>query len=281
MKFFEDYNPITVFLYFIGVTGIVMLCRNIWLYVISLSFALLYFGFSGSTKKRKAALGFFFLFLICVVINPILSHNGVTVLFFINNKPITLEAFLYGISMACMIVGVFIWFFCFSQIFTSEKLIYLFGHVSLKAALLLSMSLRFIPLFARQSEKIKQSQRALGLYREDNVIDTVRGNLRVFSIMVTWSLENGIITADSMEARGYGSGHRTGFSRFCFRKKDVIVLLLIILLMTAVLIMLWLGQLQQTFYPEIKLPKWNVFSQVAYSAYGALVLLPVAVEGVR
>ena len=44
--------------------------------------------------------------------------------------------------------------------------------------------------------------------------DSVRSALRVFSIVVTWSLESGLITADSMRCRGYGLPGRTSFSLY-------------------------------------------------------------------
>ena len=48
----------------------------------------------------------------------------------------------------------------------------------------------------------------------------VRSALRVFSIVVTWSLESGIITADSMRCRGYGLPGRTAFSIYRFDDRD-------------------------------------------------------------
>ncbi len=66
------------------------------------------------------------------------------------------------------------------------------------------MAVRFIPLFRRQAERVSLSQKAMGLYAGDNYMDKARGAARVFSILLTWSLENAIDTAASMRARGYG-----------------------------------------------------------------------------
>ena len=57
-------------------------------------------------------------------------HNGVTVLFYLNDNRITLEAIIYGLASAIMLTSVIIWFSCFSVIVTADKFIYLFGRAA-------------------------------------------------------------------------------------------------------------------------------------------------------
>lgn len=217
------------------------------------------------------------LFLGMALLNPLTYHNGVTVLFVLNNNPITLEALLYGLAAAGMIVAVMYWFRCFSLIMTSDKLMYLLGGISPRLALLLSMTLRYVPLFSTQAKKVQQSQRALGLYKDDNMIDSFRGGMRVFSVMVTWTLENGIITADSMTARGYGLGHRTHFSLFRFTRQDVFMLVSALLL-TA--LALWgLAGRSVVYYPAIRFSFLTTRAIVGYAAYGLLAFTPIIYIG--
>lgn len=217
------------------------------------------------------------LFLFMVLINPLTYHNGKTVLFVLNGNPITLEATLYGLVAACMVAAVLMWFRAFSRMMTSDRLMYLLGKLSPRLALLLSLTLRYVPLFTRQVGKIKHSQQALGLYKEDNVVDSFRGGLRIFSVMVTWTLENGIITADSMAARGYGLGHRTQFSIFRFTRDDV-ALLLSALLLSA--LTLWgLSGRSISYYPTFVFPPLARRSCIGYAAYGLLALLPMIHAG--
>jgi len=173
-----------------------------------------------------------------------------------------------------MLMGMLYWFSAFTAIMTSDRLLYLFGLISPKFALIFSMALRYIPLFARQSEKADQASRAMGLYREDSTADNLRGKLRVFSVMVTWALENGIITADSMAARGYGIGRRTSYSRWRFTASDAAAAVLT-LLPTAVAVAAALnGALAFQWYPTLQLPVWSPWAAAAYFAYGLLVFLP-------
>lgn len=275
MRGFADHNPIAATVYFLAVTGIAMFCMDPVILALSLAGALVTFALLCGQGGRSHwyTLG---LFLAMALINPLVSHNGVTVLFVMNHNPVTLEALLYGVAAAAMVVAVLYWFRCFSCIMTSDKLLYIFGGLSPRLALILSMTLRYVPLFGQQAKKVKQAQTALGLYKEDNLIDSFRGGLRVFSVMVTWALENGIITADSMTARGYGLGKRSRFRLFHWRAGDVLLLTGSLLL--AGLALAGVHARAFTWYPAIAAAPMNALSIAGYGAYGVLTLLPAIIH---
>lgn len=275
MRRLERLNPIAVAIYFLLVSGRIMFSMDPVLLCCSLIGALMLHIVLCGFGQRKQHLYSLALFTVMTIINPIFNHNGATVLFVMNNNPVTLEALLYGIAAAGMIIAVLYWFRSFSQIMTSDKLLYVFGGISPKLALLLSMTLRYVPLFSQQAKKISQSQKALGLYKEDNVIDSFRGGLRIFSVMVTWTLENGIITADSMCARGYGTGRRSRYSLFKWRKEDVLFVLLSVLLCGVS----FAFDSGFVFYPVIQTLDFSGGMAAGYLAYGILSLLPVIMEG--
>ncbi|MBR5519379.1 MAG: energy-coupling factor transporter transmembrane protein EcfT [Clostridia bacterium] len=278
MRSFADYHPIVVALYFLAVAGIAMFCANPILLVLSLVGALLWFLVRNGRKEARSHLFFALLFVCAALINPLVSHNGVTVLFVVNDSPITWEATVYGLVAATMILAVLYWFRSLTQILTSDKLLYLFAKLSPKLALVLSMGLRYVPLFTEQAKKIDRAQTGLGLYRGDNLPDRIRGKLRIFSVLITWALENGIVTADSMTARGYGTKRRTHFSIFRFRKADWLVLGLILTLSAVVLWGIFGGALSFTCYPAIVWPETTLLTVLAYTAYGLLALLPTLIE---
>lgn len=276
MLSFADYNPISVAVYFVAVSIMVMLNINPVILILSFFGAIIFYIIRNGRKNGKTHLYSLLLFTLLAIINPLVSHNGVTVLFVMNNNPVTLEALIYGVCASAMIVSVLYWFRSFSQIMTSDRLLYIFGGLSPKLALMLSMSLRFVPLFGRQAKKIRQTQKAMGLYKDDNIVDSFRANMRVFSILITWALENGIITADSMTARGYGMGKRTNFSNYRFRKADVF--LMIICLVLCGLALFGVAEAQFIFYPSIIVPKITLRVVVGYISYGLLVLVPIIIE---
>lgn len=282
MRNFEDYNPLVTALYFAAVCSITMFCMNPVLLSLSLIGALSLFFIRNGGSHAKVHIFALLAFCAAALVNPIFSHNGVTVLFIMNNNPVTAEAFIYGVCAALMITASFYWFYSFTLIMTSDKLLYIFGFFSPKIALILSMAIRFVPMFSRQHKRIKDAQRALGLYSDGNIIDSTRGNIRVFSIMVTWALENGIITADSMASRGYGCGKRSRFAPFSFKKRDIVLLCVSVLLFLITLI--GTRGIDFTCYPAVSLTPPGILGGVGYIAYAAIVLLPALIdieEGVR
>lgn len=276
MRSFSQLNPIVITIYFVSVLGIVMFCLNPIILLVSLFGAVALNLIINGFKDRRSHMYTIVLFVILSLINPFVSHNGVTVLFVMNNKPITFEALIYGIASGVMIVSVLYMFRTFSVIMTSDKLLYIFGGVSPKLALILSMALRYVPLFNRQAKKVENTGKALGIYKEDNVVDNFKGKLRIFGVMVTWALENGIITADSMTARGYGVGKRSRFSEFRIYKDDIIFLILCVVLSGFTII--GIKDLEFVFYPAIKMSELTITGMVGYISYGILVSLPIIIE---
>ena len=116
-------------------------------------------------RTLAASLG---LFTVLTLLNPLFYHDGITVLFVINDRPFTLEALLYGAAAAGMILSMVGWFRLLSRALTNDRLLYLLGRLSPRLALMVSMALRFVPAFARQGQRIHQAQQGLGLYRGDN-----------------------------------------------------------------------------------------------------------------
>jgi energy-coupling factor transport system permease protein len=276
MSILSEKNPIAVFFYFLAVAGIVMFHMNPVLIGISLLGALSYLFAAGRGKKSHFLL--IFLFLGMALLNPLFYHNGKTVLFVLNDNPITLESALWGAVSGGMLIAVTVWFIHFSTMMTADKLLYLFGSFSPKLALVLSMGLRYVPLFTRQAQKIGQTQTALGLYKDDNLIDRFRGGMRIFDVLVTWGLENGIITADSMTARGYGIGKRSHFSIFRFRRSDIVLLISTAFLLGVTVLSIGSGSMDFTYYPAMRPTGYSHTALVGYIAYGILILIPTILE---
>lgn len=277
MRRFEEYHPTALAVYYLAAAGVCMFSMDPVLLALSLLGAVLSLAALGGMRPWRTHLYALALFAGMALVNPLVSHKGVTVLFVLNANPVTLEALLYGAAAGMMLLAVLYWFRGFTRVMTSEKLLHLFGGLSPRLALILSMALRYVPLFARQAAQVAQSQQAMGKYREDTLIDRFRGGLRVFSVMVTWTLENGIITADSMTARGYGMGRRSRYTIFRWRRGDV--LLLCATLLQTALTVAGLADRTVTYYPAIRLSPLTLRALIGYAAYGLLTLLPALITG--
>lgn len=279
MQRFDDHHPIAIFVWFLSVFALTMLTMHPVLLLTSLVCALAYRLLRSGRRSLRALLWLLPMFLLLCVLNPLLSHGGDTVLFFINQMPFTLEATVYGVCAAAMILATLAWFRVFSDIFTSERLLMLLGALSSKLALLVSMGLRYIPLFTLRIRRVTDAQRALGLYRDRSLVERVRGGVRIFSVLLTWGLEQGVVTADSMSARGYGVARRTFAADARIRPRDVWMILGALALCVGVCVPMATGDLFAQFYPVISFSSARPLSLLGYVCFLLLCAWPTAVDG--
>lgn len=277
MRAFSEHNPIAIFVHFMLTIIIAMFIQNPIILLLALFGSILYYAVTFRKISAKTLIFWILLFLLISLINPIFSHKGETVLLFINGKAITLEALFYGINNGIMILAVMIWFLVFSEIMTSDKVMYIFGKFSPRLALLISMSLRYIPLYRQRASIINNAQKTMGLYKESNIVDNVKGGMRVTSSLITWSLETSVDTANSFAARGGELKHRSSFSLFKFRKNDVVLIITSIVLFSAVISAQAVGVLSVDYYASgnfFSKLSFEIIAIMAYSAYFILSVIP-------
>ena len=218
--------------------------------------------------------------LLAAIINPAFNHEGVTILTYLpSGNPLTLESILYGLAAAGMLTGVILWFSCVTVVMTSDKWVFLLGRVIPALSLILSMTLRFVPKFKRQFQIVREAQSCAGRDTENgSLLRRARNLVAVFSILVTWSLENAIETADSMKSRGYGLPGRTAFSLYKLDDRDK-GLLVWLLCCGLFLGSIWLlGGLDWRYYPNIKGAQFTAMTAGCWFVYLALCLTPVILQ---
>lgn len=224
---FSACHPWVSFLFFALVVVFSMCFMDPASLVVSCLCALAYvLRLNGKKALRLRLRALLPILLLTAAVNPLFNHRGATVLaYFPWGSPLTLESILYGLAAAVMLCTVVNWFVCFTAVMTSDKFVYLFGRVIPALSLVLSMTLRFVPRFKAQFQTVANAQRCLG---RDVSSGPLRRRLKtavtILSILVTWSLENAIETADSMKSRGYGLPGRTAFSIYRFDVRDKILL---------------------------------------------------------
>ena len=258
-------------MYYLCVIGIIMFSMNPLLLGIALITSVCGAVITGTATKKEHLFSLL-VFVVAAVLNPLFVHKGVTVLFYLNDRPFTLEATLYGVSAAMMITAALYRLRDLSKAMTSDKMLYLFSRISPKTALLLSMTIRYVHLLKVRWRRIQDAQKALGLYDDGNLIDGVRGRARVLSILITWTLENGVITAESMEARGYGCTRRTAFAVYRIHAADVWMILCCPAL-TAVTAVGVYGS-GAVYYPRLDMNLLTPWGIAGAAAFGLLSVLP-------
>lgn len=278
---FADYHPSVNFIYFALVTGFALALQHPLAQGISLVCALAY-ALSINGRKVVPFLLRFCLptVLLTAVINPLFNHKGVTeLLSFPNGNPLTLESILYGVSAGAVLVAVLMWFSSFNRVMTTDKFIYLFGRIIPALSLVLSMSLRFIPRFKAQLQSVTEAQRSIGRdVSKGSVMSRIKTATVIFSVMITWSLENAIETADSMKSRGYGLKGRTTFSPYRFERRDKYALVWLclcgIILITGAVISVF----DFSFFPEVIGTALTLKTTPFYFVHFSLCITPVAIN---
>ena len=281
MKEFKNYHPIVNFLYFVFVIGFGCALLHPVCICISLVSGFTYSVMLKGKKAIRTNLIYMLpLVILTALINPLFNHEGITILgYFPGGNPLTLEAVIYGLCAAFMVVSVICHFSCYNEVMTSDKFIYLFGKIIPAMSLIISMTLRFVPRFYSQLKVVTNAQKCLGRdSSKGSVVKRIKMGLNILSIMTTWSLENAIETADSMKARGYGLPGRTAYSIFTFDRRDKNALVCILALGIYVFLgNLW-SEMYFEFFPAMKSVKTSVFGMSLFVAYLLLCMYPVMIE---
>ena len=178
-----------------------------------------------------------------------------------------------------MLAAVVTWFSCYTAVMTSDKFVYLFGRIIPALSLVLSMTLRFVPKFQAQFRVVSEAQRCVGRdVSNGSLLRRLRNAVTIFSIMLTWSLENAIETADSMKSRGYGLPGRTAFSIYRFDSRDRSVLAWLIYCGFFLCCGATAGGFAWRYYPTMKGAPWTPLTVCVQAVYLALCLTPVALD---
>lgn len=228
---FKGYHPLVNVLFFISIIAFGMLLRHpVYLVISFISSTAYYLKLSGKDGRKTVFRFLLPMLLFVVIINSFFNHYGVTTLFILpSGNNFTFEALVMGIVSGITVVSVIQWFFCCNEVVTEDKFMHIFGRILPKGALVVSMILRFVPLYRQRYKEISQARKCMGLNGTDSFICKMKNTFKNIGILVSWSFENAIETADSMKARGYGLKGRTYYSRFQWQTGDTLALILLVL----------------------------------------------------
>lgn len=207
-------------------------------------------------------------------------HFGVTVLRrnFIGNN-MTVESLVYGLVLGCSVAGVMLWFSCLYSVFSSDKVVYLFGRISPRLSLFLAILLRMVPRIKREAKRINTAQRGIGKgIGQGNVLRRLRNGIRILSMLITWTIESLATASDSMQSRGSALRGRTAFSIYRFDNRDRAYVIVLFSCLTAVMMGVLLRQMDIQYDPRIILNPVTPMSFLFYGGYAALALMPLALE---
>ena len=250
----SGYHPAVTLVYFL----LVLLCTMCLMHPATLGLSLLGGLFLAGLCEGIRNLRRQFSYLLplmgfTAIVNALLVREGETVwLRLFGRFPLTVESAVFGLAAGIMLSAVFLWFSAFNKIMSTGKLLFLFGGRTPHLALLLTMSLRFIPKLRRQWRQVAFAQAGIGrsLYG-DSLRQRFENIAAILSVVLTWSLEQAADTADSMKSRGYGLPKPGSYVRYHLELQDISLLLFCLLCGTLITVGWSLGGISWSFYPTL------------------------------
>ena len=284
---FSTYHPAITFLFFIAVIvfGMCFIHPAFWISSCILSAA--YVITIKGRRSVKLLVIMLIVFAAVSLINPLFTSEGEHVLMLLPwGRPYTLEALCYGMAAGGMFITVLLWFSSYNAVMSSDKFLFLFGRMIPSIALVLTMILRLVPMFQAKAKQIAGARKCVGMSSgAASSKEKINQGMAVTSALTSWALEGGIVTADSMQSRGFGSGRRTTFSIYRMDSRDMILLALMILLAGTVLVCALMGGMKTAYIPEIELTgtdtPYTVTGIVAYIVFMAIPTALNILEEVR
>ena len=207
-------------------------------------------------------------------------HFGVTVLQqnFVGNN-MTLESLVYGFVVGISVAGVCIWMSCVYSVFSSDKMVYLFGTVSPRLSLFLAILLRMVPRIKKEAQKIHTAQKGIGRgIAQGSLWQRIKNAVRIFSMLITWTIDSLMTASDSMRSRGSSLRGRTAFSIYRFDNRDRLFVVALFSCLTLTLMAVILGLTDMTYDPRLIWKPISPLTILFYASYTVLCLMPLGLE---
>lgn len=277
---FEACHPAVNFIFFASVLwGSVYFQHPVFLAIAWLCA----FAYSVRRAGRKAVVFNLCLLPLIVVFALYYSayhHFGVTVLRknFIDNN-MTLESLVYGLVIGLRFATVCMWLEALFSVVSSDKVIYLFGKVSPRLSLFLTILLRFLPRLSREAGRINLARRGVGPGAgQGSPFRRLMNCLEIFSMLITWMISALALESDSMRSRGSLLRGRTAFSLYRFDNRDRAFVISLFTCITLTLMGVILGSGKMWYNPRIVWRPLNAIGILTAAGYLVLCLMPLGLE---
>ncbi len=276
---FSKYHPAVNLVFFMGAFGFsVMLLHPVYL-VSGLFFSTTYYLLLNGRNGWKMIRKLLILLVFLIIINPLLNTRGNTILFKVIDRPYTYESLIYGVSVATIFVVMLLWLGCYNKILTGDKFTCLFGNIMPTVSLLMVMVFRMVPNFICKIKQITSARNAIGKGTENgNAKEKIKNGVTVLGVLASWTLEDGVVTGDSMRARGYGTCKRSNFMVYRMRKSDWTMLVIMLCLIGIVFGFAINGGMAANFIPIITLAPVSGINILGFVAYCVFLMLPTVVH---
>lgn len=166
-----------------------------------------------------------------MLINPLVVRTGHTVIWqgplipVVGRLNVSLEAICYGAVMSVRLLCIISIFCLYNLIVHPDKALNLFSRFTGRSVLVISLAIRMFPTMIRELENIRAVQQVRGVnFSKGPVIERMRKYTSLITVLLLSSLEASFDIAEAMQARAFGSGPRSCYSRNPWRLRDTVFL---------------------------------------------------------
>ena len=145
--------------------------------------------------------------LLVALINPLVSHDGVTVIYRLGKVPpfgevdLTLEALVYGATFGLQLLVVLAVWALATRAVDPDDVLRLFRRVSFRSALTAALAVRLMPVLMRDAQRMAEARRC----RADGGGGGARASVAVLRAVTAGALDRATDVAATMEVRGYAT----------------------------------------------------------------------------
>ena len=225
------------------------------------------------------------------LLNGLFVQRGATALLAVGPLSIHAESVAYGLCMGLSLAATLEVFVLVGELVPSDEALSLAGGRFLSTALLAAMTLRMVPRMRLMGAEYRDASAACTALRADDAeasserrggpVEGARKASRMLSAIFGAALEDALVTADSMRARGYGGAPaRTSYSRRRFSARDALSLAAVVALGLLALACAAAGSSGFAFYPRVH-GGVDLLQALPFAAFFLLPSVAYAAEAAR
>nr|WP_275581919.1 energy-coupling factor transporter transmembrane component T [Brevibacillus fulvus] len=194
-------------------------------------------------------------------LNTLVLHEGRTYLWkgpilpYLGRLDATVEELSYSLCGVIRLVILLLVSQLFQRLVDHDRFFFLFAEAAPRFVTTALLSIRLVPFLQHEYRRIRETAKLRGLEpQRANGLGQVRYSWLLLRPLLHSALEGAWLTAETLYARGFGSGKRSSYQRMALRPREKTGVLLLLLPFAFALYAKGLGVGQFAFFPLFSWP---------------------------
>ncbi len=175
---------------------------------------------AGAGRQLRRALLLALPFAVVIaLLNPLVTHNGLTVIARFGEAPVlgrvdvTLEALVYGCVLGLRALALILCCALYAAVVDPDEVLRMFRRVSFRSALTATLATRMVPVLQRDGRRMADAQRCRP--------GAAPSRVALVRAVASGALDRAVDVAAALEVRGYGTARRPPRVRAPWSRHDL------------------------------------------------------------